>query len=217
MDALSTFRTAVVSKTLPIPSTTSDVSSEPQPAELAEARYLYFANPSPHSLSLDTITRFVRGEIAGKELAGTPINLRSVYLAYIYNELSPTIYFRKVEDLNGELPPEQHAQGLQFVEKLELMTWLEGADGSDLVKPLETSSDAAAATADAVASTVPVISGTGAGVTQTSINGRPVKVIDARLQAIYNGERKMGDRNTVLRGIKPTVSYPTRFPPGFTD
>jgi len=35
--------------------------------------------------------------------------------------------------------------------------------------------------------------------------GRQGKNIDPRLAEIYNGERRMGDRNSVLRGIKPTV------------
>lgn len=39
----------------------------------------------------------------------------------------------------------------------------------------------------------------------TSAGGRQGKSIDPRLAEIYNGERRMGDRNSVLRGIKPTV------------
>ena len=35
--------------------------------------------------------------------------------------------------------------------------------------------------------------------------GKPVKEIDPRLQQIYNEERRLGDRNSVLRGAKPTV------------
>ncbi|KAL2367078.1 hypothetical protein RJ035_005229, partial [Blastomyces gilchristii] len=45
--------------------------------------------------------------------------------------------------------------------------------------------------------------GAGAGV-GVGVGGRPVRSVDPRLQEIYNGERKMGDRNSVLRGIKPT-------------
>ncbi len=35
------------------------------------------------------------------------------------------------------------------------------------------------------------------------------RTVDPRLREIYNLERRMGDRNTVLRGIKPTVSATT--------
>lgn len=208
MDALNSFRIAAAAKSLPIPSSSSETYAEPQPADLAEATHLYFAKPSPHSLPLDIITRFSRPPRDGTdEKVPVPVDLRSVYLAYIWNEFAPQIYFNKVNELNERLPSGQQAQGLQFVEKLELVSWLDGAEASsDLIKPLEISPDVATATTEAVTGSVPVISATGTGVTQTSVNGRPVKVIDARLQAIYNGERKMGDRNTVLRGIKPTVS-----------
>ena len=51
-----------------------------------------------------------------------------------------------------------------------------------------------------------VASGAAGGVTTVpAVGGRVAKTIDPRLQEIYNGERRMGDRNTVLRGIKPTV------------
>lgn len=198
MDALNSFRSAVAAKTLPIPSTSDDASSEPQPADLAEASHLYFAIPTPHSLPFDNITRFTQS-------SGEQVDLRSIYLAYLCKDDAPQEYLQKFTDLNAKLPAGQQAKHLNFVEKLELVSWLDGAEGTEFVKPLEISADATTAAADAAAGSVPVVSGAGVGVTQTSVNGRPVKVIDARLQAIYNGERKMGDRNTVLRGIKPTV------------
>ena len=80
-----------------------------------------------------------------------------------------------------------------FVERIDLLTWLEGAsDESEYIKPFE--GDSGAGEAKAAAAAVPTVSGTGVGVTQQSASGKPVKVIDARLQEIYNGERKMGDR-----------------------
>ena len=98
-----------------------------------------------------------------------------------------------------------------FVERIDLLTWLEGAsDESEYIKPFE--GDSGAGEAKAAAAAVPTVSGTGVGVTQQSASGKPVKVIDARLQEIYNGERKVGDRNTVLRGIKPTVHDAQRRP-----
>ena len=102
-------------------------------------------------------------------------------------------------------------RNLVFVERIDLITWLESAsEESDYIEPLKLPdgeiAGAAARAADvAGGAAVPTAGATGIGVTQTAPGGRPVKVIDARLQEIYNGERKMGDRNTVLRGIKPTV------------
>ncbi|ETN46037.1 uncharacterized protein HMPREF1541_00220 [Cyphellophora europaea CBS 101466] len=197
MDALNLFRNAVTATRLPIPTTSSDPSSEPSPSELAEATHLYFAVPSPHCLPLDNITRFTQS-------SGDQIDLRSIYLAYLCKDDAPQEYLQKFTDLNAKLPAGQQAKHLNFVEKLELVSWLDGAEGTEFVKPLEATADDVTAAADAATGAVPVVSGTGVGVTQTSVNGRPVKVIDARLQTIYNGERKMGDRNTVLRGIKPT-------------
>ena len=199
MDPLGLLRAAVPKekeepKVEPFPTTSSD-PSDAEPAELHEATHLYLRRPTPICLSLDLKTRFV--------LEGEEVDLRSVYLAYLHRELGVPDYLAKFADLNAQLPADKQARQLSFVERIELVDWLQGSEGSesDLIKPLEIAPDAVAASG-----TVPVVAGTGASLVQTSVNGRPVKVIDARLQAIYNGERKMGDRNTVLRGIKPTVS-----------
>jgi parafibromin len=83
-----------------------------------------------------------------------------------------------------------------------LITWLEGAsEESEYIKPLASDASSAATSAQvasgAVGGIAPVTSGAA---------GRQGKTIDPRLAEIYNGERRMGDRNSVLRGIKPTVS-----------
>lgn len=199
MDALGLFRASLPASTDedkvdPFPTTSSDpAEAEANLAELHEATHLYLPKPTPLCISLDAKTRFV--------LQGEEVDLRSVYLAWVHRDLNIPDYLAKFTELNAKLPSDQQARQLSFVEKIELISWLEGSESSDLVKTLEIAPDSAAASG-----TVPVVAGTGAAVTQTSANGRPVKVIDARLQTIYNGERKMGDRNTILRGIKPTVS-----------
>lgn len=84
-------------------------------------------------------------------------------------------------------------QNLAFVERLDLITWLEGAsEESEYIKAI--SSDATGAIAAAQAAP-----------TQNGAVLRQSKTIDPRLAEIYNGERRMGDRNSILRGIKPTV------------
>lgn len=94
-------------------------------------------------------------------------------------------------------------QNLVFVERLDLITWLEGAsDESEYIKASE--SEVAATQSAKVAS--------GAGASGASAipngaqGGRVGKTVDPRLQEIYNGERRMGDHNSILRGTKPTVS-----------
>ena len=92
-------------------------------------------------------------------------------------------------------------QNLVFVERLDLITWLEGAsDESEYIKPIEGDILAAAKSAQ-------VASGQAGGVSTVPSGAatRGGKQVDPRLQEIYNLERRMGDRNSVLRGIKPTV------------
>ncbi|KFX91257.1 hypothetical protein V490_06005, partial [Pseudogymnoascus sp. VKM F-3557] len=90
-------------------------------------------------------------------------------------------------------------QNLAFVERLDLITWLEGAsEDSEYIKPLAADSARAAASAQ-------VASGAAGGAAPAaSAAGARNRTIDPRLQEIYNGERRMGDRNSVLRGVKPT-------------
>ncbi len=86
---------------------------------------------------------------------------------------------------------------LAFVERLGLITWLDGTeDDVEYIKPLASAPGAPSATQTTASQGVP----------SASQGGRN-KTIDPRLQEIYNGERKTGDRNSVLRGIKPTVRY----------
>ena len=107
--------------------------------------------------------------------------------------------------LNDELAAEGGAggsiQNLAFVERLDLFTWLEGAtEESEYIKPLASDTLSAAASAQ-------VASGAAGGIAPVTggAAGRLGRSTDPRLVEIYNGERKMGDRNSVLRGIKPTV------------
>jgi parafibromin len=95
---------------------------------------------------------------------------------------------------------------------MQLKSWLDGSgvgEESEYIRPLE----ADKATADALGSAavasgaiggIPTI--TGAGVAAAQVKG--LRSEDPRLAEIYRGERTMGDRNTILRGIKPTVGIP---------
>lgn len=210
-DGLLLLRNSIAASSLPLLTTSADVNTAEsnQTDSLALATHLYFSSPLPQCLLLNSSTRFV---------STTPdtiaVDLRSIYFAWVKKDVPVNEYIALAQELDGQLPDGQKIRNLVFVERLDLITWLEGAsDESEYIKPLEgpdgINGDPAGKAADiAGEAVVPTISGAGLGVVQqTGVGGRPVKTIDARLQEIYNGERPMGDRNSVLRGVKPTVSF----------
>ena len=205
-DALQLLRSSFAASKTPVLTKSSDPSTAQleQTDSLVEATHLYFTYPSPHCLPLETKTRF---ESTNPDTA--EVDLRSIFFAWQQKDVPVSEYISRTADLDKQLPEGQKVRNLVFVERLDLITWLEGAsEESEYIKPLEGAaglSDAVNRAADVAGGAgVPTVSGSGIGVTQ-SAGGRPVKVIDARLQAIYSGERRVGDHNTVLRGIKPTV------------
>ena len=207
-DPLLLLRSSIASSNPPQLTTTPDPSSAETDAtdSLVSATHLYFTSPSPQCLPLTTLTRFT---------STTPdtavVDLRSIFFAWQQKDVTVPEYIAGAAELDKQLPEGQRVRNLVFVERIDLITWLEGAsEESEYIKPLEGAAaglgDVANKAADvAGGAAVPTVAGTGVGVMQQTPGGRPVKVIDARLQEIYNGERKMGDRNTALRGIKPTV------------
>ena len=205
-DALQLLRASIAVAKTPVLTTSSDPSEAEsnQTESLVAATHLYFTHPSAQCLPLDTKTRF---ESTSPDTAR--IELRSIFFAWQQKDVPVPEYISRAAELDKQLPEDQKVRNLVFVERLDLITWLEGAsEESEYIKPLEGAAalgDAINRAADVAAGgAVPTVGGTGVGVTQTA-GGRPVKVIDARLQVIYNGERRMGDHNTVLRGIKTTV------------
>jgi len=205
-DALQLLKAAIAASKPPV----LTKSSDPTAAEanvtdsFVDATHLYFTYPTPLCLPLTTLTRFT-----STTPDTAPVDLRSIFFAWLQKDVPVGEYIAHAAELDARLPEGHKLRNLVFVERLDLITWLEGAsDESEYIKPVEGADDGedAAAKAGADIAGVPTMSGTGVGVAQQTAGGRPVKVIDARLQAIYNGERKMGDHNTALRGIKPTVS-----------
>jgi len=181
-----------------IPTTTADASSASAvDLSLAKATFLHFSSPAQVSIPLTTPTRFFSSD--------KPVDLRSIFFAWEKRETAIPEYNGAAQELNAELTADDGAggqvQNLAFVERLDLITWLEGAsEESEYIKPLASDTSSAAASAQVASGVkggiVPVTSGA---------QGRSGKTIDPRLAEIYNGERRMGDRNSVLRGIKPTV------------
>ena len=251
-DPLLALRRAIAASSLPTPTTTPDLSAEAQQQQttddLATATHLYFQHPTPQTLPLTSATRFVSAS------SDSTVDLRSIFFAWQKKDVAIPEYIASAQELNEALKQKregtEQVQNLVFVERLDLITWLEGAsDDSEYIKPLEGAAAVAVAEAQAEAqaaaqaaaqaqasaniasgaaggvSSVPSGAagagvGAGAGAGQVApggagasgaAGGRAAKPIDPRLQEIYNGERKMGDRNSVLRGIKPTVSDPFFF------
>jgi parafibromin len=224
-DPLLSLRRAIAAGSLPTPTTSSELSDQPTTDNLAEATHLYFAQPIPQVIALNTATRFVSAS------TDSTVDLRSIFFAWQKKDVAIPDYIASAQELNEdlkkkegqELGKEEVVQNLVFVERLDLITWLEGAsDESEYIKPLEgaaaAAEAAAAVTGAAQAETsAGIASGATGGISSVPSGapaaqagaqaGRAQKPIDPRLQEIYNGERKTGDRNTVLRGIKPTVSF----------
>ncbi|KAF2763040.1 CDC73-domain-containing protein [Pseudovirgaria hyperparasitica] len=166
-------------------------------ASLSEATHLQFNHDNQQRLiPLTTPTRFV--------VSGNPVDLRNIYLAWIKKDAAIPEYVGEARKLNEELAKSgavAAVQNLQFVQKLDLVAWLQGAsDESEYIKPLAADGEAAQASAD-------VASGAAGGVATVPSAGQAAKgpkQVDSRLLEIYSAERKMGDRNSCLRGIKPT-------------
>jgi hypothetical protein len=204
-DALYNLRLSIKASATPILTT----SAEPTPADtvsdLAVATYVSFNDDdgSHRNFALSTPTRFAPD--------GKPVDLRSCYFAWLNKDASVTDYFAAVQTLNEELPGGAggSVQNLTFAQKIELLAWLSGeTESSDSIAAVDGGAlSAAAGDAAAIAGGkgVPVDGGRGG---KTNVGG---KMMDARLLQIYDGERKMGDHNSVLRGTKNVVRMSSSF------
>lgn len=185
-DPLLLLRQSVTSKRPAIPSSSPDTPTE---VSLSKATHLHFPNAQSVSIALDTPTRFISSD--------QPVDLRSIYFAWLNKDVAIPEYNASATRLNEELGGLGKVQNLAFVERLDLFTWLEGAsEESEHIRPLAGEGRDAAGAASAVDSKAAPSAAVGR-------SGRGT--LDPRLAVIYSGERKMGDRNTVLRGSKLVV------------
>lgn len=173
--------------------TTSETPSEDMETDLAAATHLQLLSPSttaPDVFPLTTLTRF--------ETTDGPFSLQSIYFAWLRRELSIPDYITAVSELNNSLRDRgrQSIAHLPFAEKADLIAWLDGADDSEYITPLP-------ASASQVAGAASLAAGTGATGASTLLSSASA-LHDHQLSAIYRCERTTGDRNTILRGIKPT-------------
>lgn len=197
-DPLYNLRLSIKSSSTPILTTSAEPSPADTVSQLSLATHISFnPNDGAHrTFSLTVPTRFAPDS--------KPVDLRSCYFAYLNRDAPVTDYFAAVQALNEELPSGAggSVQNLTFAQRIELVAWLEGdTESSDSIAAIESSAlSTAAGTAAAIAG------GKGVPVDRNiqSIGGG--QTVDARLLQIYDGERRMGDHNTVLRGTKNVVS-----------
>ncbi|OAL47909.1 CDC73-domain-containing protein [Pyrenochaeta sp. DS3sAY3a] len=201
-DPLYNLRLSIKAGAIPILST----SATPTPADtvnqLALATHITF-NPedSVHrTFDLTTATRFAPN---GKE-----VDLRSCYFGWLKKDDSVKDYIDAVQSLNEELPSGAggSVQNLPFAQRIELIAWLSGdTESSDSIAAID--GDAATAAAGDAAA---IAGGKGVPIDRQIRSVAGGKMVDARLLQIYDGERSMGDHNSVLRGTKNIDFSPYR-------
>ncbi|KAL1598620.1 accessory factor associated with RNA polymerase II [Paraconiothyrium brasiliense] len=198
-DPLFNLRLSITSNNTPILATTPNpLGPSDTVTELSQATHISFNEPTLHGAHHKTFEFSIPTRYAPNE---KPIDLRSTYFAWLNKDASVTDYVAAVQRLNEDLPGGAGGSvvNLGFAHKIELISWLSGeVDTSDNIKPLE-SGAASAAAGDAAA----IAGGKGVPVQQGTTAAAGQKMMDARLLQIYDGERRMGDHNTALRGTKP--------------
>jgi parafibromin len=183
------------------------VASDAQP-DLAKATHIHFNTPNgSRTYPLTLPTRFILPSTS------TSVDLRSVYFAWLHRDKAVQDYVNAGKEVNDGLAAPGGAGGklfnLGFSDRMQLKSWLDGsgvAEESEYIRPLEADkavADALGSAAVASGATGGIPTVTGAGIAAAPVKGSRSE--DPRLAEIYRGERTMGDRNTILRGIKPTV------------
>lgn len=205
-DPLLLLKQSVAKGTSPIPTTDPDPSNQAESnVPVAYASHLIFNldsaqdGPQHIAIPLSQETRFVSA------VYGRAIELRSIYYCWEKRDMRTADYIGSCQSLNEELKKagkDYTVTNIQFTEKLDLITWLQGEiddQESDYIKSLDDNKEAKVEAKDAARQA--------AG--DADVEMRDVAMDDAkrreeeeRLRLIYAAERKMGDHNTVLRGVK---------------
>ncbi|KAF2485304.1 RNA pol II accessory factor, Cdc73 family-domain-containing protein [Neohortaea acidophila] len=206
-DSLTLLRKHIASSTSPIPSKSQDATS---PADtdvpLAEAAYLIFNTQTAEdgaehiAIPFSQPTRFV------SEAQQKAIDLRSVYFGWLHKDTGVGEYINAVTTLNEDLKAagkEETVTNLVFTEKFDLISWLQGdvaEEGSEYIRSLDDNKQVRKEANDAAdaARGGEDVEMRDAGLTDAAARKRE----EERLREIYAAERKMGDRNTLLRGVR---------------
>lgn len=195
-DALNLFRTSLAASSPPLPTRSADASSANDIAPLTDASHLLFntqsaADGAQHTaLPLTTATRFVSQTNGALDLA-------SIFWCWQNKDKSTGDYIAATQELNTARTSNglSEVRNLVFAEKLDLINWLSGENDSEFIKSLDDNRQTRAQAHDAAK----MASGDGDVVMQDA------RAEDDKLRDIYALERKTGDRNSILRGSKPTV------------
>lgn len=193
-DPLYNLRLSITTSNTPILSTSENPAKDATDTLSTATHITFSVNTHRKTFSLTLPTRFAPSD--------QPIDLRSIFFAWQNKDLSLPDYIAAVQHLNEELPSGAggSVQNLSFAQKIELFAWLNGeTEISESIKPLE----GAGVSVDAEKSAA-IASGKAGGIAVDK-GGEGQKLVDERLMVIYDGERKMGDHNTVLRGAKAIV------------
>ncbi|KAG9765954.1 CDC73-domain-containing protein, partial [Aureobasidium melanogenum] len=194
-DALNLFRTSLAASSPPLPTRSADASSASDIAPLTDASHLLFntqsaADGAQHTaLPLTTATRFVSQTNGALDLA-------SIFWCWQNKDKSTGDYIAATQELNTARTSNglSEVRNLVFAEKLDLINWLSGENDSEFIRSLDDNRQTRAQAHDAAK----MASGDGDVVMQDA------RAEDDKLRDIYALERKTGDRNSILRGSKPT-------------
>ena len=197
-DPLLAFKRSIQAKQPPM---TTEAPSDSAPGtpqtDLSLATHLRFSHAGPQTFDLTTSTRV--------SINDETVDLRSIYFMWLKNDLPSVEYNNACQQLTNELNEDGKVGGrvrrILFGEKAEILAWLDGADDCQYVLPLSPEAQKEQDEADRA-----VAAARGATAQQRPTMGGVAAGLDPKLKEIYNGERRMGDRNSILRGIKPTVS-----------
>lgn len=192
LDPLLLLRQSIAASSAIFPTASDDASATE--VELPKATHLTFTAPTRISIPITTPTRFVSGE--------TTVDLRSIYFLWVKRDVPIPEYNNAVTLLDKELLDNTKIHRPSYFERIELIAWLEGSsEESESIRPLAGDKDGSASSAAAALAS----KGAAAPAIGTTVGRSGKGTLNPRLAVIYNSERKMGDRNNVLRGIKPTV------------
>lgn len=176
VDALLLLRASVLHGTQPrLFKKDEESGSFEEAVSLEEATHLGFSGGE--MVGLRDTTRFVR------RATGEAFDVQAIYFAWLLRDANVAEYIQRCGEAD--------VRNLSFLEKTDLVAWLDGAPESEHVLPLD---DDAAIPAAAIA--LPV----GASVRRVGFE-RPER--SSVLLKIYAQERTIVSRSTVLRGLKP--------------
>ncbi|KAF2226204.1 RNA pol II accessory factor, Cdc73 family-domain-containing protein [Elsinoe ampelina] len=198
-DPLILLRDSIANNTTPLPTSTANPSEASDAAPLVSATHLLFNTQKPGEaaqtiISLSTQTRFI------SQRDNAPLDLLSVYFSWTNRDAGLQDYIAAVRALD-EARTSSGLSGVTnvgFTERVDLASWLNGeTDESEFIKRADDNKESRKA-ADGAAD---LARGDDVTMGDAPPSGRRE---EERIKSIYRMERSLGDRNTVLRGIKPT-------------